>query len=62
MTKEQWKIGNEFKPYHSSASHIEPGYRDGWNACFERAQAEFMRLRALLEQGQNVDEDDCRNE
>ena len=29
-----WKCGNEFLPYHPSASHVEPGYRDGWNACY----------------------------
>lgn len=29
-----WKSGNEFLPYHPSASHVRPDYRDGWNACW----------------------------
>ncbi|MEG0000604.1 hypothetical protein [Comamonas sp.] len=37
---DQWKCGNEFLPYHPSASHIEPAYRDGWNACFKAAAQE----------------------
>lgn len=36
---EQWKCGKEFLPYHPSASHVEPAYRDGWNHCYEAAQA-----------------------
>lgn len=37
MTNElysQWKFGNEFLPFHPRASHINPDYRDGWNACY----------------------------
>lgn len=34
---DQWKCGNEFLPYHPSASHVEPAYREGWNACFKAA-------------------------
>lgn len=29
-----WKLGNEFLPYHPSASHITPDHRDGWNRCY----------------------------
>lgn len=29
-----WKLGDEFLPFHPSASHIEPAYRDGWNRCY----------------------------
>lgn len=29
-----WKCGDEFLPFHPSASHVNPDYRDGWNACF----------------------------
>lgn len=36
---ERWKVGNEFAPFHKSASHINPDYRDGWNACYEAARA-----------------------
>lgn len=32
-----YKCGNEFAPYHRSASHVEPAYRDGWNHCFKAA-------------------------
>jgi truncated hemoglobin YjbI len=35
---ERWKSGNEFLPFHRQASHIDPSYRDGWNACFAEAQ------------------------
>lgn len=36
---ERWKVGNEFAPFHKSASHVNPDYRDGWNACYEAARA-----------------------
>ncbi len=29
-----WKVGNEFLPYHPSASHVSPEHRDGWNYCY----------------------------
>lgn len=29
-----WKLGNEFKPFHPSASHVDPSYRDGWNHAY----------------------------
>lgn len=32
-----WKLGDEFLPFHPSASHIPPEYRDGWNYCFVAA-------------------------
>lgn len=34
-----WKVGNEFLPYHPSASHVRPDYRDGWNDCYKVAAA-----------------------
>lgn len=46
----QWKVGNEFLPYHWSASHVEPRYRDGWNHCYEVAQARIAELQAQVEQ------------
>lgn len=30
-------VGNEYKPFHPSASHVRPEWRDGWNACFAAA-------------------------
>jgi hypothetical protein len=30
-----YKVGNELFPYHPQASHVNPDYRDGWNACFK---------------------------
>lgn len=36
---DQWKCGRELLPYHPSASHVEPAYRDGWNHCYAAAQA-----------------------
>ena len=41
-----YKVGNEFAPFHPSASHVEPDYRDGWNACYELATKEIERLTA----------------
>jgi hypothetical protein len=32
-----WKFGNEYLPYHPSASHVNPEYRDGWNDCYSTA-------------------------
>lgn len=37
MADQQWKLGNEFLPFHPQASHIRPDYRDGWNDCFRAA-------------------------
>lgn len=34
---QQWKSGNEYLPYHPSASHVSPAYREGWNACYQAA-------------------------
>lgn len=31
---EGWKLGDELAPFHPDASHVEPGYRDGWNDCY----------------------------
>lgn len=31
---------DDFAPYHPSASHVPPDYRDGWNACFAAALEE----------------------
>lgn len=30
----KWKCGNEYLPFHPSASHVNPDYRDGWNDCY----------------------------
>lgn len=37
-TAVQWKVGDEFLPYHLDASHVDPAYRDGWNHCYQAAQ------------------------
>lgn len=49
---EQWKCGNELLPYHPSASHVDPAYRDGWNACYAafRGQAPAPQGPALVQQ------------
>lgn len=44
-----WKVGNEFARYHPSASHCDPQYRDGWNACYDLAQTELSTVRAEIE-------------
>lgn len=33
--RKQWKVADEYLPYHPKASHVNPDYRDGWNACYE---------------------------
>ncbi len=38
--KPEWKVGNEFAPFHRSASHVDPSYRDGWNDCYRAAMQE----------------------
>lgn len=43
-----WKVGRELAPFHPDASHVEPGYRDGWNACYAVAAAEIEKLRAAV--------------
>jgi hypothetical protein len=47
---QKWKCGNEFAPYHPSASYVDPNYRDGWNACYAAAMADRDRLSAEVEQ------------
>lgn len=48
--REAFKAGNEFAPYHPDASHVEPGYRDGWNACYRAArEADREAMRMALE-------------
>jgi hypothetical protein len=44
----QYKSGNEFLPYHASASHTPPDFRDGWNACFSEAEIRITELQAQL--------------
>ena len=39
MPSSAYKLGDEFKPFHPSASHVRPEWRDGWNACFIAAIA-----------------------
>lgn len=34
-----YKIVNEIAPFHPSASHVEPAYRDGWNDCYKHLLA-----------------------
>jgi len=38
-------VGNEYKPFHPSASHVRPEWRDGWNACYVAA------IRAATQKG-----------
>ncbi len=45
---DQWKCGNEFLPYHRSASHVNPDHRDGWNACFAVARSRIEADEALM--------------
>lgn len=44
----KWKCGNELAPYHPSASHVPPDYRDGWNDCYRAMQVERDALRAQV--------------
>jgi hypothetical protein len=43
-----FKVDNEFLPYHPSASHVPPGYRDGWNHCFVMAKIRITDLEAQI--------------
>lgn len=40
-----WKVGDEFAPYYPQASHVNPDWRDGWNACHTQAAA-LLRQQA----------------
>ena len=40
LLQQEWKQGDEYLPYHPQASHVNPDYRDGWNACYEAALAQ----------------------
>ncbi len=44
-----WKVGRELAPFHPDASHVEPGYRDGWNDCYTAMTAERDELRRQLD-------------
>lgn len=52
-----WKLGNELAPYHPDASHVEPRYRDGWNACFVACSEVVGRLNAQREADHAVIDD-----
>lgn len=45
----KWTLGSDFLPFHPDASHINPGYRDGWNACHTALAAAIARLLAALD-------------
>lgn len=48
---QKWKCGNEdFAAFHPQASHVPPDWRDGWNACFKRADEQIRTLSAELAQ------------
>lgn len=49
-----WKVGNEFLPFHPSASHVPPDYRDGWNRCHAAAQARIQALEMVLHRMQDT--------
>ncbi len=53
-----WKCGNEYLPYHPSASHVPPDYRDGWNRCWLASkQADDLKLirgRGVIEEHRAV--------
>lgn len=45
-----WKLGDELAPFHPDASHVEPGYRDGWNDCYRAMLAASPdNIAALLD-------------
>lgn len=63
---QQWKSGNEYLPYHPSASHVSPAYRDGWNACYKAATPSLRvnpvavtHLMITPEQGYRIYVDDA---
>jgi truncated hemoglobin YjbI len=58
---DQWKCGNEFLPYHRSASHVNPDHRDGWNACFAVARSRIEADEALMRQAADVMEQVARD-
>lgn len=43
-----WKVGDEFAAYHPQASHVDPDYRDGCNACHAAAIAKIRELEKKL--------------
>lgn len=49
MSADQWKSGDEFAAFHPQASHVDPDYRDGWNACHAQATARIEELQAELQ-------------
>lgn len=60
--QQAWKCGNEFLPYHRSASHVNPDHRDGWNACFamahSRIEADETLMRTMLDALESCDPGD----
>lgn len=49
-SEREYKSGNEFLPYHPSASHVDPQYRDGWNHCYAVARADITQLEARIQE------------
>lgn len=63
MADNLWKLGDEFLPFHPDASHVEPSYRDGWNACYRAALGgQFQRggLRITVAEDSNVPADEVQ--
>ena len=54
MSEQKWKCGNEYLPYHRSASHVNPDHRDGWNACYAMAHSRIEADEALMRQALEV--------
>lgn len=59
MPEPAWKGGDEFAPFHPSASHIRPDYRDGWNACYAAAiaYAEARAAHAVAVERERAEQD-----
>lgn len=54
--REAWKVGNEFAPYHPDASHVDPQYRDGWNACYRAALASQQAVKGEPQWREHVEQ------
>jgi hypothetical protein len=65
LPSNEYKCGDEFKPFHPAASHIPAEYRDGWNRCWLAARsrstainniAKARHVRLLAAAGKSVEE------
>ncbi len=54
-----WKVGDDLLPFHKAASHVNPDYRDGWNACWYALKNDTVATTQPAEQREPLSLEDA---